>query len=149
MLESQNTKTNNPKESLRQFRNERLQLQLFLNESSPRNVAVDDATAKKIYNGLWESCQGSKTVEEINYQLSYLQSYYADSISLESSWLQTKMNYILIVLNIMTFATVIATLIMTYDIKNEAINPALRLSLIAAGAGLFALLSLLIIRARR
>jgi hypothetical protein len=145
MLECQNYEGKYVRENLKQFRNERLQLQLFLNESSPRTVAVDDATTKKIYNGVWEACMGNKTVEEINYQLNYLQSYYADSISLESSWLQTKMNYILLVLNVMIFATVIATLIVTYDIKNEAINPGLRLLMIATGAALFGLLSMLII----
>jgi len=145
MFECQNTETKNPREDLKRFRNERLQLQLFLNESSPRTVAVDDATTQKIFNGVWEACQGNETVEEVNYQLNYLQSYYADSISLESSWLQTKMNYILFLLNIMIFATVIANLIVTYDIKNEAIHPSLRLLLIAAGAGLFGVLSLLII----
>ena len=145
MLECQNYEAKNIRENLKRFRNERLQLQLFLNESSPRTVAVDDATTEKIYNGVWESRMGNKTAEEINYQLNYLQSYYADSISLESSWLQTKMNHILLVINVMIFATVIATLIGTYDIKNTAINPVLRLLLIATGAGLFGVLSLLTI----
>lgn len=145
MLECQNYEAKNVRENLKQFRNERLQLQLFLNESSPRTVAVDNATTEKIYNGVWESRMGNKTAEEINYQLNYLQSYYADSISLESSWLQTKMNHILLVLNIMIFATVIANLIVAYDIKNDTIHPSLRLLLIAVGAGLFGVLSLLTI----
>jgi hypothetical protein len=45
----------------------------------------------------------------------------------------------------MIFATVIGNVIMTYDIRNTVIHPSLRLLLIATGAGLFGVLSVLII----
>jgi hypothetical protein len=65
MFICQNTETKNPRENLRSFRNERLQLQLFLNESSPRTVAVDDATTQKIYNGLGRHVKETKQSKKL------------------------------------------------------------------------------------
>ncbi|MBL7117869.1 MAG: hypothetical protein ISS94_03700 [Candidatus Syntrophoarchaeum sp.] len=76
-------------------------------------------------------------------QLEFLRVYFSESVNLLTTELQSKINRILFILNILTFSTVIATLIIIYDIKNEIFLPNWRLLLVIMGTGLFGLLSLM------
>lgn len=129
-------------EDLECIRRERLGLQLFLHESSPRNFC-DDALDLRVYGGVWDAWQGEKLVKEIKEQLEFLQVYFSESVNLLTTELQSKINWILFILNILTFSTVIATLIIIYDIKNEIFLPNSRLLLVIMGTVLFGLLSLM------
>ncbi|MCK4396616.1 hypothetical protein KAW96_08495 [candidate division WOR-3 bacterium] len=129
-------------EDLECLRRERLGLQLFLHESSPRNFC-DDALDLRVYEGVWVAWQGDKLVKEIKEQLEFLQVYFSESVNLLTTELQSRINWILFILNILTFSTVIATLIIIYDLKNEIFLPNWRLLLVIMGTGLFGLLSLL------
>lgn len=124
------------------LRRERLGLQLFLHESSPRNFC-DDALDLRVYGGVWDAWQGEKLVEEIKEQLEFLQVYFSESINMLTTKLQSKINLILFILNVLTFSTVIATLITIYDVNNEIFLPNLRLLLVITGTILFGLLSMI------
>ena len=69
------------------LRRERLGLQLFLHESSPRNFC-DDALDLRVYGGVWDAGQGEKLVKEIKEQLEFLQVYFSESVNLLTTELQ-------------------------------------------------------------
>lgn len=129
------------RQSLIRLRREHLALKLFINESSPTNLC-DDGLDLRVYDGIWKAWQSEKLVGEVNEQLSFLQVHFSETVDLMSAESQAKVNWILFVLNILTFSTVIATLITTYDISDKVLRPDFRLLLIGIGTTLFALLSL-------
>ena len=90
-----------------------------------------------------------KLVSEVNEQLTFLQVHFSETVDLMTAESQTRVNWILFVLNILTFSTVIATLITTYDIADKVLRPDFRLLLIGAGTTLFALLTLVFLTKNR
>ncbi len=120
---------------------EHLALKLFLYEASPTNLC-DDGLDLRVYEGIWKAWQSERLAEEVNEQLALLQTRFAGAVELMAAESQNKVNWILFVLNILTFSTVIATVIATYDVTNNVMAPDFRLLLIGGGTALFALVSL-------
>ena len=77
-------------EDVNWVRNKKLELQLFLDELSPATVAVDDIINHHIYNGVANAQKVDDAIKKIESQLSYLERYYYDSISMTANFPETK-----------------------------------------------------------
>jgi len=129
-------------EDLKKLRKEHLAVYLFLFETNPTNLC-DDALDMRIYKGVWVAWQTDNLTNEIKEQLEFLKTYFSESINLLTSEMQDKINWILFILNILTFSTVIATIISTFDVENKIIPPLFRILLISIGTIVFTLLSVI------
>lgn len=89
-FQSLNSGKRNSLEDVNWVRDKKLELQLFLDEMSPTTVAVDDVINHHIYSAVANAQEVDDIVKKIESQLSYLERYYSDSISMKSNSLEMK-----------------------------------------------------------
>jgi hypothetical protein len=123
---------------------ESLSLNLLITESRPANIVTrlfDD----QIYGGLWREWGGDRTVELIHERKDAIKQFLDESLNLADSEKQSRINKVLFVLNIITFASVIATIISVYELQGQYFTPLTRLEWILGGTVLFSVATVLFV----
>ena len=133
-----------PERQLEALRREGVELEVAVRESSPVTVCAD-ALEERVYGGLWDRWGGPAIAAEIREELEFLQEHFHQTASLLEARMQRRMAWILFLLNLAAFSTAIASLITTYDVRNDVFPPDTRVQIILAGTfGLLAVALLVV-----
>ena len=120
---------------------ERLGLELLLQECSPASICTMPLSGR-VYGEIWKSWEGDLHGREVKEHLELLRRHFQESVGLLSTRLQERVNRILVLLNVVAFASGLATLIATYDYLNDKFSAGARLDIIIVGTGVFAVATL-------
>ncbi len=115
---------------------ERLGLELLLQECSPASICTTPLSGR-VYGEVWKSWEGDLHGREVRDHLELLRRHFQESVGLLSTRLQERVNHILVLLNVIAFASGLATLIATYDYLNDKLSANVRLVIIVLCTGLF------------